>query len=140
GRAAFATGGSAALAARLESTGADVVAADADLAALAQLAVPAGAAPPEGALGAIMKAPKVTTDLAKIPPAEAYAEGMHARLGGDSSRAAELFSHALAGHADACRAAGEYIAALRALKRHADNAAFAALRVENSGCVNLPPP
>ena len=48
--------------------------------------------------------------------------------------------HALSGHGDACRAAGEYRATLRALKSKADAAAFGALRGENAGCVNLPRP
>jgi len=55
-----------------------------------------------------------------------------------SPRAAEQLSHALAGHGDACRAAGEYIAVLRALKRKPAREVFAGLRSENAGCVNLP--
>ena len=42
--------------------------------------------------------------------------------------------------ADACRAAGEYVAALGALKRRADATSFNTLRAENQACVNLPNP
>jgi tetratricopeptide (TPR) repeat protein len=71
-------------------------------------------------------------------PVRAYVDGLRARLDGDLSQAAEHFGRALSGHGDACRAAGEYVATLRALKRRADPTAFAALRAENSGCINLP--
>ena len=71
-------------------------------------------------------------------PVRAYVEGLRARLAGDLPNAAERFSHALSGHGDACRAAGEYAAILRALKRKPDPSAFTALRAENAGCVNLP--
>jgi hypothetical protein len=63
---------------------------------------------------------------------------LRARLAGNLPLAAERFSHALAGHGDACRAAGEYGAILRGLKRKPDARVFAALRSENAGCVNLP--
>jgi hypothetical protein len=52
-------------------------------------------------------------------------------------RAAAQFRGALSGHGDACRAAGEYVATLRALKLRADRTLFAVLRAENAGCVNL---
>jgi tetratricopeptide (TPR) repeat protein len=74
----------------------------------------------------------------KDDPLRAYVAGLRARLAGDLDSAAEHFSRALSGHGDACRAAGEYVATLRALKRKADASAFTALRAENAGCVNLP--
>ncbi len=131
-RASFAAGGAGALAATLAGFGADVVERDADLRLLRRLTVPAAerkaapetAQPPSGA---------TTT-------AEAYVDGVRARLDGDASLAAEKLSYALGGHGDACRAAGEYVAALRSLKRHADASAFSALRAENKECVNLPAP
>jgi len=73
-----------------------------------------------------------------VSAAQNYVDGLRARLAGDSLLAAEHLSHALAGHADACRAAGEYVATLRSLKRHPDASAFNTLRAENAGCVNLP--
>jgi hypothetical protein len=71
-------------------------------------------------------------------PLAAYVAGLRARFDGDLPRAAEQLSHALSGHGDACRAAGEYIAVLRALNRRPAPEAFAALRAENARCVNLP--
>jgi len=68
---------------------------------------------------------------------QAYLDGLAAQLDGDQPRAAERFGHALAGHGDACRAAGEYVAALRAQKRRPERAVFAPLRAENAGCINL---
>ena len=53
------------------------------------------------------------------------------------TRATERFGHALNGHGDACHAAGEYVAALRAQRLRPDPTAFARLRGENSRCVNL---
>jgi tetratricopeptide (TPR) repeat protein len=127
-RAAFAAGGAGALGAALERFGPGVVDGDADLRLLKTLA-PAAASPPA--------AP--TPARAKESAAQHYVDGLHARLAGDELLAAEHLSHALAGHADACRAAGEYVASLRALKRHPDAAAFNTLRAQNAGCVNLPP-
>lgn len=123
-RAALAAGGAGALSATLDGYGPQVVARDADLRLLAAIAG-RGAAPAEG-------------PVAKPSAAKEYVEGLQARLAGDPLGAAEHLSHALSGHADACRAAGEYIATLGSLKRHADPTAFSALRAENSGCVNLP--
>jgi hypothetical protein len=136
-RAAFAAGGPAALAAALDGYGAGLVVRDADLRLLQALAAPA--APPPATMGA--------PDTAKgpAPPprptasaADHYVAGLRARLAGDAFGAADHLSHALAGHADACRAAGEYIALLRALKRRPEATAFNTLRAENSRCVNLP--
>jgi tetratricopeptide (TPR) repeat protein len=122
-RAAFAVGGAGALAATLDAFGPTVVEGDADLRLLRTLVKP----PPGGA------APG-----AKRSAAEHYVEGVRARLVGNMLSASEHLSHALSGHADACRAAGEYIATLRAFKQRPDPAAFDALRAENAGCVNLP--
>src|SRR5262249_27996207 len=80
-----------------------------------------------------------TAGGAKETSAQHYVDGLRARIAGDGLLAAEHLSHALSGHADACRAAGEYVAALRALKRHPDATVFNTLRADNSGCVNLPP-
>jgi tetratricopeptide (TPR) repeat protein len=133
-RAAFAVGGASVLASALDGYGARVVELDADLRLLRQLTAPApkAAAPPPGTASS-GDAPRP-----KVSAAQQYVDGLRARLGGDVLLAAEHLSHALAGHADACRAAGEYVATLRALKRHPDPGAFAALRAENAGCVNLP--
>jgi hypothetical protein len=132
-RAAFAAGGAGGLAATLDTFGREAVALDADLRLLETLDPSHAAEPvaPAATAGAVAA-------RAKEGPAEHYVDGLRARLAGDSLRAAEHLSHALSGHADACRAAGEYVATLRALKRHPDAAAFASLRAENSGCVNLP--
>jgi hypothetical protein len=79
-----------------------------------------------------------TPRVEKPSPAQFYVNGVRARLAGDSLNAADNLSRALSGHADACRAAGEYVAALGTLKRHADASAFSTLRAENQACVNLP--
>jgi tetratricopeptide (TPR) repeat protein len=131
-RASFAAGGAGALAATLDGFGADVVARDADLRLLRRLTVPAASRPADPAV-----APAKPAGAANAT-AEAYVDGVRARLDGNASLAAEKLSHALSGHGDACRAAGEYVAALRALKRHADIGAFSPLRAENAACVNLP--
>jgi len=70
-------------------------------------------------------------------PMQAYLDGLAAQLAGDVGRATERFGHALSGHGDACHAAGEYVAALRAQKLRPESTAFARLRAENSRCVNL---
>jgi phage-related minor tail protein len=75
---------------------------------------------------------------AKRSAAEHYVEGVRARLVGNMLSASEHLSHALSGHADACRAAGEFVATLRAFKQHPDPSVFDALRAENASCVNLP--
>jgi tetratricopeptide (TPR) repeat protein len=140
-RAAFAAGGAGALAAVLDGYGAAVVALDADLRLLATLTAPpaapavAQASPPPSPDAAAVAAPHVRESAAQH-----YVDGLRARLAGDALLAAEHLSHALTGHADACRAAGEYVATLRALKRHPDAAAFNTLRADNPGCVNLPAP
>jgi hypothetical protein len=132
-RAALAAGGPAALAAVLDGFGPVVVDLDADLRLLRPLAAPADAST------AVAQAPPAPpAPRAKESSAQHYVDGLRARLTGDTLLAAEHLSHALAGHADACRAAGEFVATLRALKRHPDPADFNTLRAENSGCVNLP--
>jgi len=70
-------------------------------------------------------------------PLRDYVDGLRAKLDGALPKAVEKFGHALSGHGDACRAAGEYIDALKVLKRPDDPRAFTALRAENSTCVNL---
>jgi tetratricopeptide (TPR) repeat protein len=121
-RAALAAGGLGALGAALDGLGEAALAGDADLRTLARLRGGGEARAPSGPAG---------------DPLAAYVDGLRAHLGGDLLGAAERFSHGLSGHGDACRAAGEYVATLRALKRHADPSAFVALRAENAGCVNL---
>ena len=80
-------------------------------------------------------------DEAKLRgPVGAYVAGVLARLDGDPRTAANQLSLALDGHGDACRAAGEYLAALRALKRPPPpEAAFRPLQAANTLCINLPP-
>jgi tetratricopeptide (TPR) repeat protein len=124
-RAAFAAGGAGALAATLSGFGPDVVSRDADLRLLSTLVTPAGTGAPLAA---------------KPGAAQSYVDGVRARLAGDALAAAENLGRALSGHADACRAAGEYIAALGTLKRRADAGVFNTLRAENADCVNLPKP
>jgi tetratricopeptide (TPR) repeat protein len=138
-RAAFAAGGAGALGNALFGFGA-AVDRDADLVSLRRLTAPTSAEPPSGqpTMRAADPAPTTPPPAKKQSPADAYVDGVRARLDGDMSLAAEKLSHALSGHGDACRAAGEYVAALRALKKHPDVAAFSALRAENAGCVNLP--
>jgi tetratricopeptide (TPR) repeat protein len=71
-------------------------------------------------------------------PVRNYLKGMQARLQGKPALAAELLAKALEEHGDACRAAGEYLAASRELGRTPDDDALGWLRRENSQCVNLP--
>ena len=123
-RESLAAGGVGALSAALDELGASARAHDVDLVALA------GLRPDSGAVAR----------AAGDDPVRAYVEGLRARLDGKLDVAADRLRHALAGHADACRAAGEYRATLRALKQKAEASAFTALRAENSGCVNLPRP
>jgi hypothetical protein len=123
-RANLAAGGVGALSATLDQLGADARDRDTDLLELARLQhETAGARRPTG-----------------DDPVRAFVEGLRARLDGKLELAAERLRHALSGHGDACRAAGEYRATLRALKQKPEGAAFAALRAENAGCVNLPRP
>jgi hypothetical protein len=126
-RAALATGGAGALGVVLEAFGSDACARDADLDRLGRFV--ARKAPPPGR--------SVADPMQAHDPMQAYLDGLAAQLEGDLGKAAERFGHALTGHGDACRAAGEYVATLRAQKRHADRAVFAPLRAENSRCVNL---
>jgi len=137
-RAAFAAGGPGALSAALDGYGPVVVGRDADLRLLEGLAAPA--TPPPATMGAPAgaAAAPATPHAAKESAAEHYVAGLRARIAGDLLGAAEHLSHALSGHADGCRAAGEYVAVLRALKRHPDATAFNTLRADNAGCVNLP--
>jgi hypothetical protein len=134
-RAAFAVGGAGALRTALDGFGARVVDADADLRLLRTLVTRPDDAPSATALPPASGGPPP----ARPSAAQQYVDGLRARLAGDQQAAAEHLSHALAGHADACRAAGEYIAALRALKRHADAAVFVTLRADDAGCIDLPP-
>ena len=105
-------------------------AADADLERLGQLASRKPRLPSRAASQA---AGSAATD----DPLQAYLDGLSAQLAGDLVRSTERFGHALSGHGDACHAAGEYVAALRAQKRRPDSTAFARLRAENARCVNL---
>ena len=123
-RESLAAGGAGALAAALDELGPAARAHDVDLATFAALR-------PENARAA----PAAGDD-----PVRAYVDGLRARLDGKLDVAAERLRYALSGHGDACRAAGEYRATLRALKQKAEASAFTALRAENSGCVNLPRP
>jgi hypothetical protein len=122
-RANLATGGVGALGATLDELGAAAVGADADLTELARLH--------HGRAGAARPADD---------PERAFVEGLRARLDGKLDVAADRLRHALSGHGDACRAAGEYRATLRALKQKPDAAVWNPLRAENAGCVNLPRP
>jgi len=117
-RMSLAGGGLAALQAALAALGSTAIQADADLKTLAALA--AHKAGPDDA-----------------DPLRSYAAGLQADLASDPARAAERLAHALSGHGDACRAAGEYVSALRALKVHPRAEVFAPLRAENAGCVNV---
>jgi hypothetical protein len=121
-RANLAAGGVGALSSTLDELGRDAPAHDADLAELARLRTD-GRSPAHAAAD---------------DPVRAFVDGLRARLDGKMDVAADRLRHALSGHGDACRAAGEYRATLRALKRQPDPAAFAPLRAENGECVNLP--
>src|SRR5262252_2770861 len=118
-RASLAAGGVGALSSTLDELGTDAIARDADLAEVARL---------RGAGAGIAHA--VADD-----PARAYIEGLRARLDGKLEVAANRLRQALSGHGDACRAAGEYRATLRAFKQKPDAAVFLPLRAENAGCV-----
>lgn len=125
-RAALAAGGVGALGAVIGGLGPTAPDRDSDLERLGRLA----ARPPR--LTSRAPGPAAVDD-----PMQAYLDGLAAQLAGDLVKATERFGHALSGHGDACHAAGEYVAALRAQKRRPDPAAFARLRAENSRCVNL---
>jgi hypothetical protein len=121
-RAALAAGGVGALGAVLDELGPETWSNDADLQRLRRLASRSA-----------RTAPRAAAD----DPMQAYLDGLVAQLDGDLAKAAERFGHALSGHGDACRAAGEYVAALRAQKLRPPAAAFTRLRAENARCVNL---
>src|SRR5450631_91028 len=121
-RAALAAGGVGALGAALGALGPTARARDGDLERLGRLA---------------SRTPEITARAAHDDPMQAYLDGLAAQLAGDLVRATERFGHALSGHGDACHAAGEYVAALRAQKLRPAPTAFARLRAENSHCVNL---
>ena len=123
-RASLAAGGIGALSSTLDELGAGAYEQDADAAEIARLRR-------DGA-------PAV--HAAADDQVRAFVEGLRARLDGKLDVAAERLRHALSGHGDACRAAGEYRATLRALKRQPEAYAFVPLRTENAGCVNLPRP
>jgi tetratricopeptide (TPR) repeat protein len=72
-------------------------------------------------------------------PLTDYLLGLRARLAGDLQTAALKFHGALSGHGDACRAAGEYVAAVRALGGELDMIALEPLRTSNAGCTHLSP-
>jgi tetratricopeptide (TPR) repeat protein len=124
-RTAFVTGGRQALERTLTAMGPAAVTGDPDLRALA---------------GLIGQPPRQAA-TAPSGPMAAYAAGLRARLAGDLEAAARLLGQALSGHGDACRAAGEYLVALRLLKRQ-PGAELDPLRAANAGCRNLllPPP
>jgi tetratricopeptide (TPR) repeat protein len=129
-RAALAAGGVGALGAALGKLGPTVSDRDGDLGRLARLA----ARPPR----LTSQAPGQTGGQSPgDDPMQAYLDGLAAQLAGDLVKATERFGHALSGHGDACHAAGEYVAALRAQKRRPEPTALARLRAENSRCVNL---
>ena len=132
-RAALAAGGVGALAALIARGGGER-GRDPDRDELARLAEPASSPATAPAGGA----PSGSGARRDDEPLRAYVDGLRARLAGNLPLAAERFSRALAGHGDACRAAGEYGAILRGLKRKPDARVLAALRTENAGCVNLP--
>jgi hypothetical protein len=74
-------------------------------------------------------------------PVAAYAHGLRARLAGDAPTAVRWLSAALDGHGDACRAAGEYLAAAR-LANHPVTTELDRIRAVNTRCPHLavPPP
>ena len=139
-RAALSAGGAGALRAVLGAFDAAAPKRDADVRLLVQLfggATPGapGAGPP-GA-GAVVSPDQISRG---DDPWRAYLAGLRAELAGDLASAAGDFGRALSGHGDACRAAGEYRATLRLLKRPENpvaSGALAVLRAENAGCVNL---
>lgn len=127
-RAALAAGGIGELAQALDALGAEALSHDADLRLYARLRAPAASQN-----GGNADADPDTDD----DPLSAYVDGLRAQLRGDLPAAVERFWHALSGHGDACRAVGEYVATLRALKLPADPSAWRALPSQNAGCKNL---
>lgn len=149
-RAGLAEGGLGELAAVVTRLGPRAIATDADLRLLARLGETEATdrrppAPRPSSAGATPAAHLATTPRDVAPeedrddddPLRAYVDGLAAQFRGDPAAAAERFWHALSGHGDACRAVGEYVAALRALKLPADPSAWRALSSENAACVNL---
>jgi tetratricopeptide (TPR) repeat protein len=72
-------------------------------------------------------------------PLADYLLGLRARLAGDLQLASIKLYGALSGHGDACRAAGEYVATVRALGREVDLLALEPLRTSNAQCTHLSP-
>ena len=126
-RAALAAGGIGELTQALDGLGPEALAHDADLRLYARLRTP----------GPTKEDPGRTDSDATDDPLAAYVDGLRAQLRGDLPAAVERFWHALSGHGDACRAVGEYVATLRALKLPADPSAWRALPAQNAGCKNL---
>jgi hypothetical protein len=126
-RAALAAGGIGELTQALDALGPEALAHDADLRLYARLRAP----------GPTKAEPGRTDSEATDDPLGAYVDGLRAQLRGDLPAAVERFWHALSGHGDACRAVGEYVATLRALKLPADPSAWRALPAQNAGCKNL---
>jgi tetratricopeptide (TPR) repeat protein len=120
-RAALASGGPTALARTLAGLGGG--GSDPDLRALASLSAKTPDPPREG------------------NPVRAYAEGLRARIAGDTAGAAHWLGGALVGHGDACRAAGEYLVAKGLLHEPVEHE-LDPLRAADTGCINLalPPP
>lgn len=100
----------------------------------------AGKAPQLEAFALLAQPSPSAAALATIArdPVRNYVKGMQARLQGETALAVELLAQALQEHGDACRAAGEYLAALRELGRVPDDDALGWLRSRNAQCVNLP--
>src|SRR3569623_2695211 len=139
-RIALSAGGVGALRAALKAFDENTMKRDADLSLLAQLFVNDSARDlardPRDSSGRL---PSVVT-TPRTDPWRAYLDGLRAELAGNLPDAAASFGRALSGHGDACRAAGEYLATLRSLKRPdnpAASGAFMALRAENARCVKL---
>lgn len=130
-RAALSAGGVGALRDALASLPRAAREHDADLVALAQILVVPGSG------GAVSGAAAPADAASEGDPWRAYLDGLRAELAGNLPAAAKGFTRALSGHGDACRAAGEYVATMRLLKRPDDRAALTVLRAENAGCVNL---
>lgn len=119
-RVELAAGGVGALGAALDALGPFATAVDADLRSLARLRGDTTVGPPGGG-------------GARDDSLLAYVAGLQAQADGDLPRAARNFRNALSGHGDACRAAGEYVAALRAIKQRPEPGAWESLRAENVG-------
>jgi tetratricopeptide (TPR) repeat protein len=133
-RASLAAGGVGELGQVLDRMGAGAISADADLLLLARLRE---SSLTEEAAPTTARGRRGAAETDEDDPLRAYVDGLWAQLHGDHAAAAERFWHALSGHGDACRAVGEYVATLRALKLPADPSAWRALPAENAGCVNL---